>query len=231
MTRAHPFPPRARHYPWRAARREDNVIHSHGTRFIASAFLVAVAAAGVSAQGIAPEERSKIVEYLTNTRNQVIAESAELSEAQWNFKEAPERWSVGEVVEHLALAEEFLFGAEQKIVASPAATPEQRAATKGKDEIILKAVPDRTKKAQAPEPIRPSEKLEGQRTVVSAFRERREKTLAYAGKTTDDLRARVGDSPLGPVDGYQWLLFIGAHTERHLAQIREVKANAQFPKK
>jgi hypothetical protein len=137
---------------------------------------------------------------------------------------------VGEVVEHLALAEDFLFGAQQKMVAGPAATPEQRAATKGKDAVILKAVPDRTQKAQAPEPLRPSEKLEGQRIVVSAFRDRRAKTLAYAGKSTDDLRARVGESPLGPVDAYQWMLFIGAHTERHLAQIREVKANPQFPK-
>jgi hypothetical protein len=32
------------------------------------------------------------------------------------------------------------------------------------------------------------------------------------------------------VDGYQWLLFIGAHTERHLGQIREVKAHGGVPK-
>jgi hypothetical protein len=32
------------------------------------------------------------------------------------------------------------------------------------------------------------------------------------------------------MDAYQWLLFLCAHTERHLAQIREVKANAGFPK-
>jgi hypothetical protein len=32
------------------------------------------------------------------------------------------------------------------------------------------------------------------------------------------------------IDAYQWLLFLCAHTERHLAQIREVKASAGFPK-
>ena len=50
-----------------------------------------------------------------------------------------------------------------------------------------------------------------------------------------ELRVRtVGDcrieSPLGPLDGYQWLVFIAAHTERHLAQLREVKADPKFPK-
>jgi hypothetical protein len=206
------------------------VKHSHARPLVATLFAVTLTAAAAHAQGISPEERTKIVQYLTSTRDQVLKESAELSTAQWNFKPGPDRWSVGEVVEHLALAEEFLGGMQQKMVASPAASAEQRASTKGKDELIVKAIPDRTQKAQAPEPLRPSEKLEGQRTIVSAFQERRGKTLAYATQTKDDLRAHVGDSPIGPVDAYQWLLFIGAHTERHLAQIREVKASPQFPK-
>ena len=42
--------------------------------------------------------------------------------------------------------------------------------------------------------------------------------------------ARVGDSPLGPLDGYQWLLFMAAHWERHLGQIKEAKADAKFPR-
>jgi hypothetical protein len=133
-------------------------------------------------------------------------------------------------VELLALAEDFLIDNQRKTLSGPVATAEQRAATKGKDELIVKAIPDRTQKAQAPEPLRPGKRLGAKADVLNAFTERRGNTLAYAGKTTDDLRGHVGESPLGPVDAYQWLLFIGAHTERHLAQIREVKADAQFPK-
>jgi hypothetical protein len=33
-----------------------------------------------------------------------------------------------------------------------------------------------------------------------------------------------------PLDGYEWLLFIGAHSERHTKQILEVKADPNFPK-
>jgi hypothetical protein len=32
------------------------------------------------------------------------------------------------------------------------------------------------------------------------------------------------------LDGYQWLLLLSAHTERHTAQIAEVKAHTGFPR-
>jgi len=196
-----------------------------------AAALVFVVGLGVPTRAeITPQDRAKVVQYLTTTRDQVLAESASLSEAQWNFKSGPDRWSAGEVVEHLALAETFLFDLQQKTMGGPPATPEQLAAAKGKDETLLKAIPDRTQKAQAPEPLQPKTRIGSRAEVLAAFKERRQKTLDYASKTTDDLRARVGDSPLGPLDAYQWLLFLPAHTERHLAQIKEVKADANFPK-
>lgn len=176
------------------------------------------------------EDRAKLVQYLTATRDQVLAEAAALSDEQWQFKLAADRWSVGEVVEHLALAETFIFDLQQKAVSGPAATPEQRAAVQGKDEMLLRMIPDRTKKANAPEPLQPATRLGSRAEVLAAFKERRGKTVDYASKTSDDLRGRVGESPLGPLDAYQWLLFMGAHTERHLGQIREVKAHPQFPK-
>ena len=206
------------------------MIHRYSTRSIAAAAFVMLASTATAADEISSQDRAKLVQYLTSTRDQVVAESEKLSDAQWNFKAAPDRWSVAEVVEHLALSEEFLRGLQEKTMSGPAATAEQRAATKGKDEMIMKRIPDRTQKAQAPEPLQPAQKLGSGSDVLNMFKDRRGKTLTYAEKTSDDLRAHVGESPLGPLDAYQWLLFIGAHTERHLAQLREVKANAQFPK-
>ena len=191
--------------------------------------LLLLAPAAPYAQEISTQERDQAVNYLTRMRDQVVSESEKLTDAQWNFKPAPGRWSVGEVVEHLALAESFLFDMQQKTVGGPEAPAERRAATKGKDETIMKAIPDRTKKAQAPEPLQPGARLGSRAEILAAFKERRAKTIAYASTTKDDLRARVGDSPLGPLDGYQWLLFAAAHSERHLAQLREVKADPSFP--
>jgi hypothetical protein len=187
-------------------------------------------AAAAHADEISAQERAKAIQYLTSTRDQVISESAKLSDAQWNFKPGPDRWSVGEVVEHLALAEDLLAQTQQKVVSGPPATAEQLAKAKGRDEAIVKMISDRTQKAQAPEPLRPMQKLGTRAEVLKAFGERRGRTLAYVEGTKDDLRGRVSESQLGVLDAYQWLLFIGAHTERHLAQLREVKASPQFPK-
>jgi hypothetical protein len=198
----------------------------------ALSFAVAPAASAQDGTGVSEQERAAAVEYLTTMRDQVLKESSTLTDAQWNFKTAPDRWSVGEVVHHLALAEALLFDLQQKQVSGPAATAEQLAAVKGKDAIIRKAVPDRTKKFQAPEPLQPGKdsKLTTQKDILAAFRERRTKTIDYASKTKDDLRNRVGESPVGPMDAYQSLLFMAAHSERHLAQLREVKADPNFPK-
>jgi hypothetical protein len=195
------------------------------------ATLLLLAPAAPFAQEISKAERDQAVKYLTSMRDQVVSESEKLTDAQWNFRAAPGRWSVGEVVEHLALSESFLFDLQQKTVAGPEAPAERRAATKGKDETIMKAIPDRTKKAQAPEPLQPGARLGSRAEILAAFKERRAKTIAYASTTKADLRSRVGDSPIGPVDAYQWLLFSAAHSERHLAQLREVKADPNFPKK
>lgn len=194
------------------------------------AALILLAPAAPVAQAISSSERDQAVKYLTTMRDQVVRESETLTEAQWNFKSAPGRWSVGEVVEHLALAESFMFDMQQKTVAGPAASADQRAATKGKDDTIIKGVPDRTKKFQAPEPLQPGARLGSRAEILAAFKERRAKTIAYASTTKDHLRSRVSDSPLGPLDAYQWLLFAAAHSERHLAQLREVKADSNFPK-
>lgn len=196
----------------------------------AAIVMLILAPAAPSGEAISTQDRDTVAKYLMATRDQVIAETAKLSDAQWNFKQGPDRWSVGEVVEHLALAENFFGEARQKVMDGPAASAEQLAKAKGQDAVILKAIPDRTQKVQAPEPIQPKQRLGSREKVAAAYRSRRANTLAYAQKTTDDLRSRVGDSPLGPLDAYQWLLFTAAHNERHLGQIREVKADPKFPK-
>jgi hypothetical protein len=200
------------------------------TSALVVAALLLPAQAAPSAGEISPAERAQVVKYLTAMRDQVVAEAGKLTDAQWNFKPAPDRWSVGEVVEHLALSESFLFDQQQQTMAAPPAPEERRTATKGMDATILRAVPDRTKRFQTAEPLQPGGRLGSHADTLAAFRARRDKTIDYAGTTTDDLRSRAGESPVGSIDGYQWLLFIAAHSERHLAQLREVKAHPNFPK-
>ena len=43
-------------------------------------------------------ERAELIELLAKSEGEMMQYIAGLSEAQWSFKPAPDRWSVGEVV-------------------------------------------------------------------------------------------------------------------------------------
>jgi hypothetical protein len=180
---------------------------------------------------LSAEERQAALNSLQSTHDAFLKSIAGLSEKQWRFKPAPDRWSVAEVSEHIAVSESMIFGmVESKVMTSPAA-PEKRAEVAGKDEIVLTKVPDRSHKAQAPEFLKPTNRWATREEVTKAFEGSRKATMDYVRTTNDDLRDHFGPHPLlGSLDAYQWILLISAHSERHTKQIEEVKADPNFPK-
>jgi DinB superfamily len=188
-------------------------------------------AAVPATQTLSAAERETALKSLQETRDAFLKSIAGLSEKQWRFKPAPDRWSVAEVSEHIAVAESAIFGMVQgKIMTSPA-TPEKRAEVAGKDEIIMTRVPDRSHKAQAPEFLKPTNRWATREELTKAFEDSRKATMDYIRTTNDDLRDHFGPHPVfGTVDAYQWILLISAHSERHTKQIEEVKADPNFPK-
>ena len=184
----------------------------------------------LKAQNLTPAERTKAVKYLEKTRADVFAATKGLSKAQWNFKPATNRWSVAEVTEHIAAAEDFLMAMiHDKVMQAPART--EAADVQAIDDFVLKAIPDRTVKAQAPEPLQPNNRFGSPKDSLKHFKASRAQTIKFL-KESKDLRQHALDSPLGKkLDGYEWVLFIAAHSERHTKQINEVKADANFPKK
>ncbi|MFY9552018.1 MAG: DinB family protein [Thermoanaerobaculia bacterium] len=198
-------------------------------RFLGSLVLAACAAAA-TAQSLTPADRQTAIDYLEKTKKGVITATSGLSEAQWTFKSAPDRWSVAEVVEHIAAAEDFVRGnVEEQVLKAPART--QPADVAAIDVFVMQAVADRTKKVDAPGPLRPTNRFGSPEAALTHFTESREKTEKLL-KTRPDLREHATDSPLGKqLDAYEWILFAGAHSERHTKQIEEVKADPNFPKK
>lgn len=117
-----------------------------------------------------------------------------------------------------------------KMMKAPA-TPEKAAEVKGKEETIIKMIPDRSRKAQAPEQLKPTGKWTTRDALVQAFKATREKEIAYLQETQEDLRSHFEEHPfLKTMDAWQWLLFNGAHGKRHTLQILEVKAEPNLPK-
>jgi hypothetical protein len=191
--------------------------------------LLMAGAAAASAQEVTQAEKDKALQYLESTKKNVLEATKGLSEAQWNFKPAPDRWSVAQVTEHIAAAEDLLRGmVKEKVMMAPAG--EAGRDVQKTDEAVLAMVPDRSHKAQAPEPLVPTNRFGSPEASIKHFVESRATTEDFL-KTTTGLRDHVTDSPMGKLDGYEFVLLIAAHSERHTKQINEVKADPNFPKK
>jgi DinB superfamily len=200
-----------------------------------STFLAALTGAVVfSSSLIAGEltkaDREALVAHVKRTEAAFLKSIDGLSDAQWNWKPAADRWSVAEASEHITKSEDMLRGMVEGMLKAPAA-PDLLAKTKGKDEMILKVIPDRTQKFQAPEPLVPKGSFASKAALVDAFKAARAKTLAIADGTSDLRAHAAAGSPLGEMDAYQGLLFLSGHTERHTKQIEEVKTTAGYPAK
>jgi DinB family protein len=184
----------------------------------------------IAAHAQTPADKERAIKYLESTRQAVLDATAGLSEAQWNFKSAPDRWSVAEVTEHIAAAEDLLRGMiEDKVMKTPA-QPEGPN-SKAIDDAVLSLAPDRSHKLQAPEPLKPTNRFGSPEGSIKHFTESRQQTIDFLNQH-DDLRAHAMEGPMGSkLDGYQWVLLIAGHSERHTKQINEVKADPNFPKK
>jgi len=183
--------------------------------------------AAVFAQEPTAAEREKAARYLTETRKGVEDAVKNLNEAQWRYKPAADRWSVAEIVEHLAVIEDVLKAVFAKLPDGPPPTADRDAA-KFDAELVAK-VTDRSKKFEAPPNARPAARWtpEG---ALDYFISSRTFTAGLLNNTPA-LRAHTFVHPVfGPLDGYEWILAVAAHTARHTQQILEVKADPGFPR-
>jgi len=193
------------------------------------ALLLMAGAAAASAQELTQADKDQALKYLETTKKGVLDATKGLSEAQWNFKPAPDRWSVAQVMEHIAAAEDFIRTlTKDNVMKAPAG--EAGRDVKKADDTVMAMVPDRTTKAQAPEPLVPTNRFGSPDGSLKHFIESRTATEDFL-KSTAGLRDHVSDSPMGKLDGYEFVLLIAAHSERHTKQILEVKADPNFPKK
>ena len=192
-------------------------------------FVLIASVSGTKAQTLSQADLDRGLQYLETTKKNIVDATRGLSEAQWNFKPSVFKWSVAQVMEHIAASEDLLRQmAEGQIKQQSPSVPDRD--LKKTDDKVLEVVPDRSKKFQAPEQLRPRNQFGSPEAALKHFLESRAKTVELL-KTTPDLRAHVADSGLlGKIDAYERILFIAAHSERHTKQLLEVKADPKFPK-
>jgi hypothetical protein len=196
-------------------------------------FAFAVSAFAADKPAAAPKYDARFgVNYLNDTEKNFLNSFKGLSEAQLKFKAAPDKWSVMEVAEHVTKAEDYFNQMiAQQVMTSPA-DPSKEKDVAGKEAVLLEKVVDRSTKAQAPDALKPTGQWKTRDELVKHFKETRAKNIAYVKANYPEMRTHFMDEPpAGLLDAYQWMLFMGAHSKRHTAQIEEVKADPNFPKK
>jgi hypothetical protein len=176
------------------------------------------------------KERRFLIDHLKNTKAAFVQSSKGLSEAQLDFKPSPDKWSIKECMQHLALAEKGIWSLAETTLKQPA-NPEKRSEIKITDNDFLNGITDRSKKFKAPEMFEPRQaKWTTTKEIMDSFKDDRAALIKYVKTTTEDVRNHVADSPFGLMDAYQIMLLISAHTNRHTQQIEEVKKDPDFPK-
>ena len=168
----------------------------------------------------------EIYEHIDRTRARLFDAVEGLSDEQQTFTPAPDRWSVAQLVEHLSIVEGNVVALLGKLLGkaeeagAPSPSPDLFADPVSIEEFVERA---RGVKLEAPERIRPTglsladslARLKESRAALHALRPRVERA--------DGRALRFPHPAWGPLDLYQWLLFIGAHEDRHLAQIEALK--------
>ncbi len=180
--------------------------------------------------GITKKEKKSAAKFLKETQNGVLDAIKGLSNNQLSFKPAPDKWSVEDCVKHIAATETGLWQLTEGTIKQPANT-EKRADIKMSDEEVMKNIENRTTKVKTFAPFEPQNTpFKTLDDAINSFKENRGKLIEYVKHTDVDLRNHVATLPIGSFDCYQMILFIGAHSNRHMQQINEVKADPAFPK-
>ncbi len=198
--------------------------------------LLLLVTAGAAAQAPAPrtfteKDREFALKYANETREEFVKQLTGLSDAQLNFRAAEGRWTIGEIAEHIIVVENALRG---MIIDAGMKTPVPAAKDeypRVNDQVIVLAITNRGQKFTAPEQVRPNGRWKTVPDLLANFESTRKATVDFMKNVKDDMRGRFVNIPMGKTDVFQGYLFIIGHSDRHLAQLREVKADPNYPAK
>src|SRR5262249_18466659 len=109
---------------------------------IAPLFAASIALAAFAAdQKLTSAELEEGRVYLQQTRKSVVGATKGLSDAKWKLKRALARWSIGEIVKHMVLAQELVLGPVREKLANARAAPADRD-YKQVDAVVVNQLPD-----------------------------------------------------------------------------------------
>ena len=177
------------------------------------------------------KDREFALKYASDTRDDFVKQLTGLSDAQLNFRAAEGRWTIGEIAEHIIVVENALRGFVSD-GAMKSAVPAGKDDFRINDVAVILAITNRQQKFTAPEQVRPNGRWKTTADLLANFDTTRKQSVDWIKAVKDDMRSHFMNTPLiGRTDAFQGFLFMIGHSERHLAQLKEVKTDAKYPVK
>ena len=168
--------------------------------------------------------REELIQSLQQTRDAFLAGVSGISDVQGKFKPAPDRWSIEECAEHVALVE---LGMMARLTQE--ATPSDHVERPERQAELARLGRDRSGKRNAPERARPTGRFGSLSNALQQFSANRDKTIAYLRDCGEDLHARTVVHPIGAMTCHELVVLMSNHTLRHLEQVREVQSAPGYP--
>jgi hypothetical protein len=175
---------------------------------------------------ITPAEREFALKVLDETRDALLSTLEGLSPEQLSYRPELGRWSVADNTEHIIVAERRLVRALERLLSGP---PDMATRTAMGDQEVLHRTETVVERLKSPENVLPASRWPAPQ-LGREFETVRQTTRNFANVSNGDLRRYFMPHPVfGNLDAYQWLLFTGAHSQRHMLQSKSVIASANFP--
>jgi hypothetical protein len=176
-----------------------------------------------------PEPIQTLWDELQAARAEVLSEVEHLTQAQADWRPGEREWSLGEVIDHLTVAENATGRLTTKLTRE-AAVAGTLAPFPADFREVRPLPPWPPGPAEAPAAVQPQHgKPIGE--LIAAMKATRERSRQSIEKlaTLDPRRLVFRHFRLGDLDLAQWWKLQARHDREHLAQIRGIKATPGFP--
>ena len=174
-------------------------------------------------------DRRYLLENLNRSKAELVKETEGLTKEQWNFKETPDRWSINQVVEHIAIWEMLI---SHDISRALADGPKPDLSKKSRPDsvfvtFIMEEKPHISTEYTKPFTYTVPMGINEGKSNVEWFLKLRNEAISYLTTTNDDLRSY--NLKPGSPNIHQRYITIFGHCDRHLRQIRKIKQHSNYP--
>ncbi len=174
-------------------------------------------------------DRKYLLDNLIRSKEELIEETKNLTSEQWNFKESPDRWSINQIVEHIALYE-IIFMNEISVALQMGPFP--NFTHYAPDSLFLDQDPEGLKQNNTTDFTKPFSitvplgNNEG-KDNLAWLTKMRDESIEFVKSETRNIRVHYIN--FGP-NVHHKCMMIFAHNDRHLRQIIKVKAHPNYPR-